>query len=167
MEHSFLTKRRETQLLKEGVLLVQDIMTVANMSSSDLSKLVHRQEADVDCAQALDALQRLGIHVGTVVRRLRSLCIDLKVNAPTLSDERWHALICKGMRLEIEEMSSLELTNKALSKTLETTKMFEEDTDESSYSDYSDSNTCSSEEESSETETNGEESDEETDDEYD
>ena len=155
MDHPFWTRRFEMQRALEGLALLADVVTLASMTRADQAKVLARREPEVDDEAVRGILQRRGGRLGLLLED-----VDACGTGSALAKAHgtaWAAFLAGGDE-PTELVAAAEAVRADLVRVRDETQAVELDAGSSSYSDYSDSRTVSSDEES------GEESEEEEDD---
>ena len=158
MDHPYLTRRHDVARAGRALDLAKDLRTLATMSKDDHAHLVARCEPRVADADVREALTR---HAG----RLGMLLEDLDALADTTLSEahgdEWSAFLTSATPLSESVWRSVDDATAKLRALREELAPVEADDASSSYSDYSDSRTVSSDEQESESEEEESEEEEE------
>ena len=154
MDHPFRTQRPALEHAREGLRLASDVLAVSGMSDEDRARMMQRREPEVADAAAREALARRAGRLGLLLADLDAACAGAGAAGEPLFEifERpWAAFVSRGdggaaldgLRARLEQAArDLRARRDALA-------LVEEDDGDasSSYSDYSDSETASTESE--------------------
>lgn len=145
MDHPYLTKRHELEGAAKGLSLLDDLACLSGISAADHAKLVARREVEMEDPLAREAAARRAPRMGLLLEDL-ALCHD---GVPILGQAEWTRFLTDASSPGFgdEAKASLDAMRLALQGQRAKAKVVEEDGGSTSYSDYSDSHTSSSDEE--------------------
>jgi hypothetical protein len=168
MLHPFITKRHELEQKKECLEICRDIKTLLEMSPGDQAKIIGRRDEEIKDEGVRKTVRRRAACLGLLPEKL-----NRSEDSHCMTDEEsraWSSFLMGKKTSTTTLRSRLDNLETELRQRIEHLTTFEDDSGSSSYSDYSDSRTVSTDdgsgEEESETggsETAGSESEGETD----
>ena len=143
MEHPFCTKRQQLYNARECLSLLADISVMARMSLEDRCKMVERKECTIDDQVVRDSIMRRSSRLGVLLKDVDALSrSDTSFGG---FDDDWKRFL-GGQPLSENVIKSLEIVRREQTKLRDLFDSIERDAS-SSYSDYTDSRTVSSDEE--------------------
>jgi len=170
MDHSFPTHRKCLSDTTNGISLVQDIQTIASISTDDHTFLTKRQEPYIEDTIVHAAVERRVGRLGLLIHDLDTACklhdVVSSGELKRVCEKPW-SLFLSGKNMDLTDEMRTQLSS-VLSKLVtlrDAAQVIEKDDGSSSYSDYSDSQTNSSEEGEDDREEGEDESEEEESDE--
>ena len=141
MDHPFLTKRQELQDCNEKICICTDILTLLCIKLDDLSKVLARKDEEIKDDEIREVVLRRACCLGMLVDKLNAYD---GVLIPDQVRQVWPTFL-SGTKVNTSTLRELVTTICANSKrTSITLAEIEDDGNSSSYSDYSDSHTISS-----------------------
>lgn len=153
MDHPFLTRRRELSVVEEGLALAADLETFLSINEADAAKMRARRDPEVETLAVRQALSRRGARLGLMLEDMDACGSELAAK----HGAAWAALVQGFAPLRVDALRAA--ANAAAAKwrsTRDEIGPVEKDDDESSYSDYTDNHTVTSESGSGESESESE-----------
>lgn len=144
MNHPFLTKRHELKECNEKICICDDILTLLKMKPDDHAKIIARRDEEIKEDKIRETVLRRACCLGLLVDNLNKYD---GVSIPDNVRQVWPTFLL-GTKVNTSSLHELVTTIHTNTQQLSTTlSEIEEDDNSSSYSDYSDSHTVSSDEE--------------------
>lgn len=144
MNHPFLTKRHELKECNEKICICDDILTLLKMKPDDHAKIIARRDEEIKEDKIRETVLRRACCLGMLVDKLNKYD---GVSIPDKVQQVWPTFLL-GTKVNTSPLHELVTTIHTNTKQLSTTlSEIEEDDKSSSYSDYSDSRTVSSDDE--------------------
>lgn len=143
MEHPFLSRKSELNRVSEALSLLADTITITSLNKADQSKMLVRREAEITNESCRTCLLRRAPRLGLMVEDISKLT---QKAVPADAAKEWEAFL-RGGAAPTTLLTHLETLRGTLSKQRDDAHATEADDGSSSYSDYSDSRTVSSDDE--------------------
>lgn len=145
MNHPFLSRRAELDRLRHSSQAAEDVLAILTLTPKDKALLLGRRDDEIQDTRARDAVMRHSHHLGTVLRVVDDSLADQFTDAwrtfvTTPGNHTVPATLCNALDQRLS----------ALAGAIKEIECIEHDSGSSSYSDYSDSHTETSDEDDDE-----------------
>lgn len=143
MDHPFLTKRHDIQLLAEKLKLCEDILQLLKVTPNDHACIIARRDRDIEDSHVREATLRRSDCIGSLVEMLGK---HDNANIPQTLMNVWTNFVMGRKEDTSHLATAVQNVANHSSSLLSELGGFEKDDGESSYSDYSASDSSTSEE---------------------
>ena len=143
MEHKFLSKRDDLSRVRAGAEIARDIRVILSLNARDFVKIHERKEGEIQCEAVRNALKRRSFDLGSLLENLDGTLEGFtKVRVAPKHNTLWTSFLASHT-LDQKLVKAIEEAEDILDEQKNLLEPVEQDTDSSSYSDYSDSPTDS------------------------
>lgn len=148
MEHAFATRRIVRVQLEEAKALASDVLSILTICPDDHARLLARRDVEIADVQVRQAVIRRAAGIGVLASQLLELCSSCTASADVKTNEHLWSSFVLGSKVSVQPFrSSVEALLGQVSQHLAEVSAIEDDDASSSYSDYSDSETASTDDE--------------------